>query len=84
MNAWTVAGEILGEMELGPAQAAQLRAVDHEYQQRLYALLHAPGPDGAGAAREPAPAERAELRAFLVSSIRGILTPEQRDRVGQR
>lgn len=84
MNAYTVAAEMLGGIELGPGQVARLRAIDHEYQQRLHALLRAPEPAGRGVEREPAPDEMAELRAMLVSGIRGILTPEQRDRVGRR
>lgn len=84
MNAYTVAGEILGAIELGPGQVARLRAVDHEYQQRLYALLHPPGSGGRGTEREPTPAERAELRAFLVSGVRALLTPGRRAGAGHR
>lgn len=70
MDAYAVAGEILGDLALSPGQVAQLRAIDHEHQQRLCALVHG--------GREPSAAERAELRALLASAVRGILTPEQR------
>lgn len=78
MNAYTVAEEMLGGMELTPMQVAQLRAIDHEHQQRLFALLH---PDGAEPARAAAPEELAGLRAALESGIRGLLTPDQRARL---
>ena len=38
MNAYTVAAELLGGIELNAMQLAQLRAIDHEYQQRLFDL----------------------------------------------
>jgi hypothetical protein len=92
MDAFTVAAQMLGGLELGPGQLAQLRAVNSRYYQRLFTLLRAPdtpagprgshaGPDTPGEAREPTPAELAELRAMLVSDIRGLLSPEQRGRL---
>jgi hypothetical protein len=49
VDAFSVAAQMLGELELGPGQLAELRAIDSKYHQRLYTLLHAselrPGPD---------------------------------------
>lgn len=84
MNAYTVAGEIVGGRELGPGQVARLGAIDHEHQRRLYAPMHVPGPGGVGARREPAPAERAQLRAFLENGVRGLLRAEQHATLDQR
>jgi hypothetical protein len=92
MDAFTVAAQMLGGLELGSGQLAQLRAIDSKYQQRLYTLLHAsdtparpggsyPEPDAHPVERGPTPAELAELRAMLVSDIRGLLSPEQRGRL---
>ena len=78
MNAYTIAREMLGGMDLTPMQVAQLRAIDHEHQQRLFALLHAPHAEPGRAAT---PEELASLRASLESGIRGILTPAQRARL---
>ena len=78
MDAYTVAGEMLGPIELTPMQVAQLRAIDHEHQQRLFALLHAEeGEPARVAARE----EIAALRASLESAVLGILTAGQRARL---
>lgn len=76
MDAYTVAGEVLGPIELTPMQAAQLRAIDHEHQQRLFALLHG----AEGEPRVATPAELAVLRASLERAVLGILTPGQRAR----
>jgi Spy/CpxP family protein refolding chaperone len=82
MNAYTIAREMLGGMDLTPMQVAQLRAIDHEHQQRLFALLHAPHAEPhAGPGRAATPEELASLRASLESGIRGILTPAQRARL---
>lgn len=77
MDACTVAGEVLGPIELTPMQVAQLRAIDHEHQQRLFALLHVAEGEPA---REATPAELAVLRASLERAVLGILTPGQRAR----
>ncbi|HEU4455109.1 MAG TPA: hypothetical protein VFR81_18745 [Longimicrobium sp.] len=78
MDAYTVAGEVLGPIELTPMQVAQLRAIDHEHQQRLFTLLHvAEGEPPRVATRE----EIAVLRASLESAVLGILTPGQRARL---
>ncbi|HEX8696376.1 MAG TPA: hypothetical protein VF746_28415 [Longimicrobium sp.] len=92
MDAFTVAAQMLGGLELDAGQLAQLRAIDSKYQQRLYALLHASDtparlggwysePDTPGVAHEPTPAELAELRAMLETDIRSLLSPEQRGRL---
>jgi hypothetical protein len=85
VSAFAVASEMLGTLELTSAQLAQLRALDREYQQRLFALLHrreAAGDSSAGGALEPrpalTPAEAAELRRMLERGILDLLTPEQR------
>ncbi len=81
MNAFSVASELLGDLELAPGQLAQLRAIDHKYQQRIYTLLHGgetPGPTGTR--RELTADEAGELRASLEKDILAMLTPEQRAR----
>ena len=92
LNAFTMAAQILGDGQLTrltPGQLAQLRAVDHRYQQRVYTLRHAveraaepPGAQGdptpARAEREMTAAEVEDLRATIVSGILEMLTPEQR------
>lgn len=89
MDAFTVAAGMLGGLELGSSQLAQLRAINSKYYQRLYTLLHAsdtPGRlGGSYAAPDPHPVERAltpaeltDLHAMLVSDIRGMLSPGQR------
>lgn len=89
MDAFTVAAGMLGGLELGSMQLAQLRAINSKYHQRLYTLLHGSdtpgrlggsysGPDPRPVARELTPAELADLRAMLVSDIRGMLSPGQR------
>ena len=80
MDACTVAREVLGPIELTPMQVAQLRAIDHEHQQRLFALLH---PAEGGPPRVATPAELAVLRASLQPAVLGILTPAQRGRLGK-
>ena len=78
MDAYTVAGEVLGPIELTPMQVAQLRAIDHEHQQRLFALLHVAEGEPV---RVATPAELAVLRALLQRAVLGILTPGQRARL---
>lgn len=85
MDAFTVAEDLLPGIRLTPGQLAQLRAINHEYYTRLFALSRSRAPEaqrlaeeGVSAPREPTPAERAELRAMLVREIRDMLTPEQR------
>lgn len=79
MDAFTTATRILEGIELTPGQLAQLRAIDHRWQQRLFDLLHPAGM--AGARREPTEAELAALRRGLTDDVLGLLTPEQRGRL---
>ena len=94
MDAFTVAAEVLGDLQLTSGQAAQLRAIDHKYWQAVYDLLHPPDDDAPRAAvgREPAsPAAEvsltaeqvADLRAMLERNVRALLTPEQREALDQ-
>ncbi len=89
MDAFTVAAQMLGGLELGSGQLAQLRAINSKYHQRLYSLLHASDtparlggsysePDPHPVERELTPAELTDLHALLVSDIRGLLSPGQR------
>jgi hypothetical protein len=92
MNAFAVAAQMLGGLQLGAGQLAQLRAVDSRHHQRLYTLVNAPaGPPESRARpgtprmpREPTPAERLELHAMLVRDVRALLSPEQRAWIDRR
>lgn len=89
MNAYTLAAQLLADVELSTGQLAQLRAIDMKYQQQLFTLLHRRGADAAapadvrvssaGVEREPTPDELATLRETIVSDLLSMLTPEQRD-----
>jgi hypothetical protein len=90
MDAFTVAAEVLGELQLTSGQLAELRAINHAHWQAVYALLHPPESDvpRAVAGEEPAsPAAEvsltaeqvADLRAMLERNVRALLTPEQRE-----
>lgn len=89
MDAFTVATDLLGDLQLTSGQLAQLRAINHRYWQEVYTLLHPTGADakstdlpeeGATPAAAPSLTERqtAALRAMLEGEIRAILTREQR------
>lgn len=82
MNAYTLAAQLLGDMELSGFQLAQLRAIDASHQQRLFTLLH----DGGASrpAREPTAHELAALRETIVRDLLEMLTPEQRDALSGR
>ena len=92
MNAYTVAAQLLGELELSTGQLSQLRTIDMSYQQRLFTLLHQAGGADAGGpahrpaapAREPTAEELEALRAMIVSDLLAMLTPEQRDELPGR
>ena len=91
ISAFTTAAQMLGAVRLTtltPGQLAQLRAIDRNYQQRVYTLRHAVGGDadlpGAPAERELTAAEVEELRATIAAAIVEMLTPEQRSAVGRR
>ena len=88
MDAFAVATELLGDLELTSGQRAQLRAINHKYWQEVYALLHPAGEEAgdaeapearASSAVEPSLTERqtAGLRAMLERDIREMLTPAQ-------
>jgi Spy/CpxP family protein refolding chaperone len=95
MDAFTVAAQMLGDVELSPAQLAQLRAINRKYYQELYTLLHesdgVANPIGARqesgtkrTERELTEGEVADLRAMLTSDVRAILTPEQQSVFDQK
>jgi Spy/CpxP family protein refolding chaperone len=79
MDAFSVAAAVLGDLALTPGQLAQLRALDHRYQQRRFELLHAPGA-GAALAEE----EERELRQGMERDVLELLTPEQRGELEAR
>jgi hypothetical protein len=76
-GAFSVAARLLNGMTLTPGQTAQLRAIDHKYQQSLYTLLQA-------APRAPTDAERAQLDDTAAREIMEMLTPEQRTRLARK
>ncbi|HET9983315.1 MAG TPA: hypothetical protein VFQ38_07000 [Longimicrobiales bacterium] len=88
MDAFSVAAQTIPGIELTPGQLAQLRAIDHGHQTRVFELLRQPavppsGGPSAGAAgalptRKLTDVEIGDLRATLVADIRGMLTVEQR------
>ena len=63
MNVYTIARELVGNLELAPDQLAGLRALDRKYAQRLYSLRH--------------DSDTTALRDQLVSDILALLAPEQ-------
>ena len=75
-SAFSVAEHLLGRLTLTPGQTAQLRAIDHKYQQSLYTML-------SGARRAPTEAERSQLDAMAARAIIEMLTPEQRATLGR-
>ena len=88
MDAFTVASEMLGGIELGSGQLAQLRAINYRFVREVARLLREPagvGEDGAAPTqpriasvrRDLAEREVAALRAMLVADIRELLTDEQ-------
>jgi Spy/CpxP family protein refolding chaperone len=87
MDAFTIAAQMLPAVELTSSQLAQLRAINRNHQQQLYALQHQSEDDAESSARPESPfragspvtdAHDADLDAVLTSNIRAILTPEQR------
>lgn len=83
MSAFTVAAELLGDMELTPGQLAQLRALDMGYQQRLYTVLLEAGhvADATGVPAEPEREVIAALRESLEMDVLAMLTPAQHDTI---
>lgn len=91
MDAFTVAAELIPGVELDADQLAQLRAINHRYYSRLFALTRSPTSDPSNPPaqpRQPTAREASELRAMLVEDILGLLSPAQRrahdDRPGDR
>lgn len=89
MDAFTIATAMLGGIELGSGQLAQLRAINYRYVREVARLLCEPvgvGEDGAArtqpriASVKQQLAERdvTALRAMLMADIRELLTDEQR------
>ena len=76
MDAYGTAARILDGIELTPGQLAQLRAIDHKWQQRLFDLVHPAG--SPGTRREPTEAELEALRRGVADDVLALLTPEQR------
>jgi hypothetical protein len=70
-GAFALANRILGGLTLSMGQLAQLRVIDHKYQQRLFTLLD-------GAPRAPTTAEISLLDDDAVLEIVEMLTPTQR------
>jgi hypothetical protein len=95
VDAFTVAAQMLGDIQLSPFQLAQLRAINRKYYQELYALLHERddvatpiGPRVESSTtrteRELTEKELAGLRAMLTSDVRAVLTSEQQRVVDQK
>lgn len=86
MDAFAVADELLGDIQLTSGQLAGLRAINHRYFTEVYALLHPPGEQDAHAAAGGEPAltarQTAELRVRLERDVRDLLTPAQRASIG--
>ena len=78
MGAYEAAATLLGDLVLSAGQLAELRAIDHKYQQRLFTLLHQDGGGAVQAAREPTQAELSGLDAMVAADILAMLTPTQR------
>ncbi len=75
-GAFSVAERLLNRVTLTAGQTAQLRAIDHKYQQSLYTMLQ-------GALRAPTAAERAQLDDIAAREIMEMLTTEQRTRLAR-
>lgn len=82
MDAFAVADELLGGIELTTGQLTQLRVLNHKYFTEVYALLHPAGAQDAPALASAEPAltasQAAALRAMLERDVRAMLTPAQR------
>ena len=76
MNAYTIAAQLLGDVELSAGQLAQLRTIDASHQQRLFTLLHDGGAERP--VREPTERELESLRESITRDLLGMLTPGQR------
>ena len=78
MDPFTMAGLVLGRLELTSEQLAQLRAINTKYFTEIAALGRRG--DGEAGAAQPTPSARdmAALHATIASDIRDLLTEEQR------
>src|SRR5690349_15743604 len=68
LGAFAVAERLIGKSTLSAGQLAQLRAIDHAYQQSLYTMLR-------GEQRAPTSEEIARLDAAAERSILEMMTP---------
>ena len=92
MDAFTIAAELLGHIELSSGQLGQLRALDYrlllEFERLAKSRPTRPAEGGTaqqpGSAFEPTPEEEAALRASIIPDILEMLTPEQRAAFDQR
>jgi hypothetical protein len=85
MNAYSVAAELLGDVELSAGQLSQLRAIDYRYHLEIHRRLHERARIGRRAPSDPSPElgpeDIAVLRDMLVAAIHELLTPAQRARL---
>ena len=86
VSAYAIAESMLGTLALSSGQMAQLRAIDHKYQQRLFTLLRTEPPESdatgssspADGVRALTDEETAELEAMITADILDTLSAEQR------
>jgi hypothetical protein len=94
VDAFTVAADLLGDLQLTSGQLAELRSINHKYWHAVHALLHPPDDAAQRAAVREAPAipaaaasltaqQVADLQAMLERDVRNLLTPEQREALGR-
>jgi hypothetical protein len=94
MDAFSIAAELLGHIELSSGQLGQLRALDYRLLLEVDRLAKSrPARPAAGGAAEPpppspafepTPEEEAALRASIIPDILEMLTPEQRAALDRR
>ena len=94
MDAFSIAAELLGDIELSSGQLGQLRALDYRLLLEFDRLAKsrptrptsrdAAGPPPPSSAFEPTPEEEAALRASIIPDILEMLTPEQRAALDRR
>jgi hypothetical protein len=84
-NPFSIADRLLAGIELTASQGAQLRAINHKYQTRVFALTRGSGGATVGESdvlpRELTAAEADQLREMIIADLLEMLTPEQRARV---
>lgn len=93
MNAYSVAAQLLGDLQLSSDQYAQLRALDYRLQLEIQRRLRARDETGALPRQAPGtaptdaglgPDDLAALRTMLLADIREMLTPQQCDILDRR